>query len=81
MSDGLLQHAQSAGNSSFADFLDRFPQSSRAGEAAAAAGWLLLDAGKARAARRAFERAALDPAPTVRANGQEGLRRTQSEDR
>ena len=63
------------------EFIDRFPASSRAGEAASALGWLLLDVGDRRAARRAFERAVLDPSPRVQANGREGLRRTQEEDR
>ena len=63
------------------EFLDRFPASSRAGEAASALGWLLLDAGDRRGARHAFERAVLDPSPRLQANGREGLRRTQEEDR
>jgi len=61
----------------FAAFLDRFPSSSRAGEAAAALGRLLLEAGDAPAARGAFERALHDPSPEVRASAQEGLRHTQ----
>jgi hypothetical protein len=65
----------------FGEFLDRFPASSRAGEAAASSGWLLLEAGETRAARRAFERAARDPSPRVQANAREGLARTQEEDR
>ncbi len=60
----------------FAAFLDRFPSSSRAGEAAAALGGLLLDAGDRQGARLAFERAARDPSPQVRASAQDGLRRT-----
>jgi TolA-binding protein len=64
----------------FNAFLERFPRSSRAAEAAAAVGWLLLDGGETRAARRAFERAALDPSPAVRASAQEGLRRTADQD-
>jgi TolA-binding protein len=65
----------------FGEFLDRFPASSRAGEAALASGWMLLEAGEPRAARRAFERAARDPSPRVQVNAQEGLQRTQEEDR
>lgn len=65
----------------YGEFVDRFPRSGRAGEAASALGWLLLDADETRAARRAFERAAVDPSPHVRSNAQEGLRRTQEEDR
>ena len=62
----------------FGDFLARFPASPRAGEAATALGWLLLDSGDASAARGAFERASGDPpSPTVRASSQsfDGLRR------
>jgi Tfp pilus assembly protein PilF len=44
-------------------------------------GWLLLEAGEPRAARRAFERAARDPSPRVQADAEEGLERTQEEDR
>ena len=60
----------------FAAFLDRFPSSSRAGDAAAALGGLLLDAGDRHGARLAFERAARNPSPQVRAAAQDGLRRT-----
>jgi TolA-binding protein len=59
----------------FAAFLDRFPSSSRAGEAAATLGRLLLDAGDQHGARQAFERAARDPSPRVRAAAQDGLAR------
>jgi TolA-binding protein len=59
----------------FGDFLERFSGSSRAGQAAVALGWLLLDAGETRAAGRAFEGAARDRSPQVRAQAQEGLRR------
>jgi TolA-binding protein len=62
-----------------AAFLDRFPSSSRAGEAAAALGQLLLDAGDRRGARQAFERAARDPSPRVRAAAQDGLAHAQAE--
>ena len=61
----------------FAAFLDRFPASSRAGEASAELGRLLLDAGDRSGARRAFERAARDPSPRVRAAAQDGLARAQ----
>ena len=64
----------------FAAFLDRFPSSSRAGEAAAALGGLLLDAGDRHGARLAFERAARDPSPQVRAAAQDGLRRTRDDE-
>jgi TolA-binding protein len=64
----------------FAAFLDRFPSSSRAGEAAAALGGLLLDAGDRHGARLAFERAARDPSPRVRAAAQDGLRRAHDDE-
>ena len=63
----------------FAAFLDRFPSSSRAGEAAATLGRLLLDAGDRHGARQAFERAARDPSPRVRAAAQDGLARARAE--
>ncbi len=63
----------------FAAFLDRFPSSSRAGEAAAALGRLLLDGGDEPGARQAFERAARDPSPQVRAAAQDGLRSAQED--
>jgi hypothetical protein len=63
----------------FTAFLDRFPSSSRAGEAAATLGRLLLDAGDRHGARQAFERAARDPSPRVRAAGQDGLALTRAE--
>ena len=59
----------------FGDFLARFPGSPRAGEAATALGWLLLDSGDPSAARGAFERATADPSPTVRASALDGIRR------
>ncbi len=59
----------------FGDFLKRFPRSGHHGEAAAALGWLLLKAGNADEARRAFDAAAGDPSPVVRASASEGLRR------
>jgi TolA-binding protein len=62
----------------FAGFLARFPKSSRAGQAATALGWLLLDAGDLPAARQTFERAVHDPSPTVRAGALDGLRRATS---
>ena len=60
----------------FEDFLQRFPRSGRQGEAATALGWLLVQAGDGDGARRAFERAASDPSPAVRASAREGLQRT-----
>jgi len=63
----------------FTAFLDRFPSSSRAGEAAATLGRLLLDAGDRHGARQAFERAARDPSPRVRAAAQNGLALTRAE--
>jgi TolA-binding protein len=63
----------------FTAFLDRFPSSSRAGEAAATLGRLLLDAGDRHGARQAFERAARDPSPRVRAAAQDGMARARAE--
>jgi hypothetical protein len=59
----------------FAEFLDRFPSSSRAGEAAVALGWLRLDEGRREDARRLFTRASTDALPQVAASAREGLRR------
>jgi hypothetical protein len=59
----------------FQDFLTRFPRSGRQGEAAAALGWLRLRANDVAGARSAFEKAAADPSPVVRASASEGLRR------
>jgi TolA-binding protein len=58
----------------FGEFLRRFPESSRAGEAALAFGWLLLEAGDLDQARSAFERAARDASAPVRARALDGLR-------
>jgi TolA-binding protein len=59
----------------FERFLRSFPSSSRAGEAAAALGWLYVDSGQLVEARRAFERAADDPSAAVRTSARDGLRR------
>jgi TolA-binding protein len=58
-----------------ASFVARFPRSARAGEASAMLGWLLLDAHDLEGARRAFERARLDPVDRVRASAEGGLAR------
>ena len=58
----------------FVAFLDRYPRSARAGEAAVAAGWLELDAGGTDAAAAHFRAAADNPAPRVRASAADGLR-------
>jgi hypothetical protein len=60
----------------FERFLRRFPAASRSGEAAAALGWLYVEDGRLVDARSAFERAARDPSPAVRASAQRGLQRT-----
>ena len=61
----------------FGEFLDRFPSSSRAGEAAVALGWIRVDEGHLDDARALFKLGARDPAPEVRASAEDGLRRTQ----
>jgi hypothetical protein len=52
--------------------LARFPQSARAAEASAMAGWLLLDDGDVPGAERLFARAARDGAGAVAASAQAG---------
>jgi TolA-binding protein len=58
----------------FAAFLSRYPASPRAGEAAVAAGWLALDAGRLDDAAGYFEKGSSDPDASVRAGAAEGLR-------
>ena len=58
----------------FVAFLERYARSARAGEAAVAAGWLELDAGRTDAAAAHFRAAVDDPAPRVRASAADGLR-------
>jgi TolA-binding protein len=58
---------------SLAGFLEAYPRSSRAGEAAAKLGWLQLEAGDLDAAQRAFERATDDRVPKVRESARSGL--------
>jgi hypothetical protein len=56
-------------------FLARFPASPRAGEAAVALGFLLVDLGQPVEARQAFTRAQEDPSDRVRASARLGLDR------
>jgi TolA-binding protein len=57
----------------FHDFLDGHPHSSRAGEASAMLGWLLIDARVLDEAGRRFQAAAGDPDPAVRRSARSGL--------
>jgi TolA-binding protein len=59
--------------SSLARFIQRFPSSGRAGEAAALLGWLFYEADDLDGAERHFRRAATDRAPTVRTSAERGL--------
>jgi TolA-binding protein len=56
-------------------FLSTYPQSARAGEAAARLGWLLVDDGDLTRAERWFRAAADDPVPSVRNSARAGLER------
>jgi len=56
-----------------ARFLQRFPKSARAGEAAALLGWILLDANDLDGAEKLFDRAKADRVPDVRDSAQRGL--------
>ena len=59
--------------SAFHDFLDGYARSSRAGEASAMLGWLLIDARAFDEAARRFDAAAGDPDPAVRTSARAGL--------
>jgi hypothetical protein len=67
-------------SASLAAFIERFPRSSRAGEASAMLGWILLEQGDLRGAARRFAAAAHDPAAEVRASAAQGLRIVESQD-
>lgn len=54
-------------------FLQRFPSSSRAGEAAALLGWILFEAGDLDGAGRRFKQAANDRVPKVRESATRGI--------
>ena len=56
-----------------ATFIDRYPRSPRAGEAAAILGWLLLDDGDLAGAEHRLTAAAKDPVPRVRDSARAGL--------
>ena len=58
---------------SLGDLLARWPDSTHAGEASIALGWLLLEGGDRVAARTRFAAAANDPSPNVRADAARGL--------
>jgi hypothetical protein len=55
------------------DFTEQYPSRTRAGEASAMLGWLLLDAKELAEARRRFDAAAADPSPLVQKRAREGL--------
>jgi TolA-binding protein len=55
-------------------FLEAYPSSPRAGEAAAMLGWLLVDTGDLAGAERRFRAAENDPVDAVRASARKGLR-------
>jgi TolA-binding protein len=57
----------------FHDFLDGYTRSSRAGQASAMLGWLLIDARAFDEAERRFQTAAGDPDPAVRRSARAGL--------
>ncbi len=62
-----------AARDALARFLQRFPSSSRAGEAAALLGWILFEAGDLDDAERRFKQAANDRVPKVRESATRGL--------
>lgn len=63
----------STARSALADFIQRFPNSARTGEASALLGWLLYEANDLDGANVRFERAASDRVPKVRASAEKGL--------
>ncbi len=58
---------------SFVSFLAAHPRSTRAGEASAALGWILFDAGDYKGAARRFRAAVQDPSARVRKSAADGL--------
>jgi TolA-binding protein len=54
-------------------FLQRFPSSARAGEAAGLLGWILLEAADLDGAERRFRQAAGDRVPKIRESASRGL--------
>ena len=62
-----------AAGDALARFLQRFPSSSRAGEAAALLGWILFEAGDLDGAERRFQQAANDRVPKVRESAARGI--------
>jgi TolA-binding protein len=57
----------------FRDFLETYPRSPRAGEAAAMLGWILIDARAYDEAAERFRAAVRDASPAVRSSAQAGL--------
>jgi len=57
----------------FRDFLALHARASRAGEASAMLGWLLVEAGQRAEAARRFQAAASDPSPAVQQSARAGL--------
>ena len=57
-----------------AAFINAWPTSARAGEAATILGWQYVHRGDHGLARRSFEAAAKDPSPRIRASAEAGLR-------
>ncbi len=66
-------HRQADAITAFRSFLDAFPTSTRAGEASAMLGWLLVDTRELDEARRRFHDAESDPNATARASARKGL--------
>ena len=66
-------HRRADAIAAFRSFLDAFPTSSRAGEASAMLGWLLVDIHELDEARRRFRDAASDPNAGARGSARKGL--------
>ncbi len=66
-------HRSSEAIAAFRSFLDAFPISTRAGEASAMLGWLLVETHEIDEARRRFHAAESDPNASARASALQGL--------
>ncbi len=66
-------HQTATARIALASFLQRFPGSARAGEAAALLGWILYDAGELDTAETRFRLAAGDRVPQVKESAERGL--------